>query len=305
MKKLFLSTGIILAFIFPEWSSGAGSSAFQFLRIQPGARASAIGGAYVSLADDGYSLYWNPAGLGRINETRLSFSHMFYLENLNYNFVSYTEPMGKFGVFSLGFTGLFSDKIGKTLEDEYGYIIETDETYDTREAAFKLGWGKSVNEHLNVGITGKIISQRIEQKTATGIGLDMGGKYYFTDRVIIGAGIQNIGPSVRGSNLPLNFKLGVHWLMPDYGPRAVKDLIVGTEINQPRDGKLNFGFGFERTIYDVVLLRAGYNSRAQTGGLTGLRAGLGIKWPRFKVDYSFAPYQNLGNTHQFSTGLTF
>ena len=41
-----------------------GGDAYPFLKIGVGAKAMGMGGAFVSLADDGTAPYWNPAGLG-------------------------------------------------------------------------------------------------------------------------------------------------------------------------------------------------------------------------------------------------
>ena len=40
------------------------NAAVLYLRIAPGARAAAMGEAYVAIADDATSTHWNPAGLG-------------------------------------------------------------------------------------------------------------------------------------------------------------------------------------------------------------------------------------------------
>lgn len=44
-----------------------------------GSRAIAMGGAFRALADDGTSMYWNPAGLGFTNETNISLGGSFFL----------------------------------------------------------------------------------------------------------------------------------------------------------------------------------------------------------------------------------
>ncbi|MFA6439483.1 MAG: hypothetical protein WCX28_09260, partial [Bacteriovoracaceae bacterium] len=43
--------------------SKAGTTSASFLSISQGTRATAMGGAFVAVADDQNSLYWNPAGL--------------------------------------------------------------------------------------------------------------------------------------------------------------------------------------------------------------------------------------------------
>ena len=44
-------------------AGGVGTTSANFLKIDVGARAAAMGGAFTALADDGSSLYWNPAGI--------------------------------------------------------------------------------------------------------------------------------------------------------------------------------------------------------------------------------------------------
>ena len=39
----------------------------QFLKIAVGARAAAMGGAFVAVSDDATALFWNAAGIARIN----------------------------------------------------------------------------------------------------------------------------------------------------------------------------------------------------------------------------------------------
>ena len=51
--------------------SRRGTSAGAMLEIAVGARAEALGGAFVATADDPSALYWNPAGM--MNITKLSF----------------------------------------------------------------------------------------------------------------------------------------------------------------------------------------------------------------------------------------
>jgi hypothetical protein len=68
MKKI--STIIIILLLLVTHSFAAskvGTTAAQFLKIGVGSRAVGMGGAFVAVADDITSLYWNPGGLGRLN----------------------------------------------------------------------------------------------------------------------------------------------------------------------------------------------------------------------------------------------
>ncbi|MCK7521899.1 MAG: hypothetical protein MZV64_31575 [Ignavibacteriales bacterium] len=79
----------------------AGISAFQFLKIGVGARGVAMGEAYVAVANDASSLFWNPAGLAQMTENQV--------------FVQRTRSMWRISAMSISglsyhFTG--SDALG-------------------------------------------------------------------------------------------------------------------------------------------------------------------------------------------------
>ncbi|MBI3565954.1 MAG: hypothetical protein HY079_12210, partial [Elusimicrobia bacterium] len=49
----------------------------------------------------------------------------------------------------------------------------------------------------------------------------------------------------------------------------------------------------------------GHGSDQLQSKLVGLGAGLGLKFGRFKLDYAFQPYGDLGNTHRVTLGARF
>jgi len=53
----------------------------------------------------------------------------------------------------------------------------------------------------------------------------------------------------------------------------------------------------------AVALRAGYRTGRDVG--LGWTAGLGFKTGTFGLDYAYAPYGDLGNTHRISLGIGF
>ena len=63
----------------------------QFLKINVGARAEGMGGAFVGVADDATALYWNAAGIARIesNKSELSLNHANWPSELSFDQVGY------------------------------------------------------------------------------------------------------------------------------------------------------------------------------------------------------------------------
>src|SRR5258706_16240847 len=63
----------------------------QFLKIGVGARAAAMGGAFVGVADDASSRFWNAAGIARIDpeKSELSLNHANCPAEMSFDQVGY------------------------------------------------------------------------------------------------------------------------------------------------------------------------------------------------------------------------
>ena len=95
----YLITIILLVFSFSEikpqlfpvlGGQRAGISTAQFLKIGVGGRASAMGDAFVAVANDVSALYWNPAGLTQFQDNQIIFSHNEWVVDLSLIHIS--EP---------------------------------------------------------------------------------------------------------------------------------------------------------------------------------------------------------------------
>ncbi|MGH1364520.1 MAG: OmpP1/FadL family transporter [Calditrichia bacterium] len=162
-----------------------------------GARAEAMGGAYVGLADDYSALYWNPAGLASVKKsqffgevTHLNFQNeVSFAEQLSDNSQNYTRlrtlgfalplPVRR-GSFVLGIgynrvkdldntflaagntsedNGLEIDLDG-TVFDFSGQEVQQTEQIDEEGGLdqWSLGFGMKVSPNASVGVTASVIS---------------------------------------------------------------------------------------------------------------------------------------------------
>src|SRR5262245_48859985 len=64
-----------------------GTVGVQFLKIGVGARAAAMGEAFTPVADDATALYWNPAGIARIEGNQVSLNHASWPADIGHEFV--------------------------------------------------------------------------------------------------------------------------------------------------------------------------------------------------------------------------
>ena len=91
MRRIIAACGL-LGLLIPGLAGAAaifekvGTFDGQFLKIDVGARAAGMGGAFVAVADDASSLYWNAAGIARIesNKSELSLNHASWPSEMSF-----------------------------------------------------------------------------------------------------------------------------------------------------------------------------------------------------------------------------
>ena len=96
MRRI-LAVLVILGALCPRSSEAAsifekvGTFDGQFLKIGVGARAAAMGGAFVGVADDASSLFWNAAGIARIDpdKSQISLNHANWPAELSFDQIGY------------------------------------------------------------------------------------------------------------------------------------------------------------------------------------------------------------------------
>ena len=94
----------------------AGISTAQFLKIGVGGRASALGDAFVAVANDASALYWNPAGLVQFQENQVMFSHNSWVVDINHEFIGAVYHLDETNSFGLSVTSLTMQDMKVTTE---------------------------------------------------------------------------------------------------------------------------------------------------------------------------------------------
>ena len=301
------------------FGSNTSSSVFTFLRIGEGARPVAMGEAFTTMVDDVNSIYWNPAGLGRITHQEITASYLSHIVDINSGYFGYVLPMSTGGL-GLGIVYLDYGKIEETTGEEptgegLGY-------YRPSDIAMIVSYGAKVSNKLNLGISVKGIYEKIQDYTANGVAIDLGTLYKLPIKdSTFGFTVKNLGLQTKAfieekHNLPLVFDVGLGYNMfsksltpKNFGSRG-KSLKLGLDLSIPQDGDFNVNIGGEYNWRGLVFLRMGYRSMGEdlkTGSdkdsLTGLSAGLGLNMKSYQLDYAFVPFNELGDTHRVSLGM--
>lgn len=136
MKRIFNK---FLVIIFILFSVGVGNSlseeskyAGSFLELGIGARAMAMGGAFVSVANDGSAFYWNPAGVATLRQQELSGMYASLFKSLStHHHIGYSRPLYGGAAVSLNWIRLSVTDIP---------------WYDVSPEVLKLGYSNRVND---------------------------------------------------------------------------------------------------------------------------------------------------------------
>ena len=296
LVSAFLAVSIsMLVVAAPRQARAAGETGFVFLKIGVGARAMGMGSAFVALADDPTSVYWNPAGLASIEKTQVTVMHNEWILDFRQEFVAVGTQLGP-GTLGIGFAGFYTEELERrsdtgVLEGHYG----------ANDIAFTGAYGLRLAPGLDAGVGLRYLRGMIDQIDATTIAGDLGAKYRVSDTgLTLGASVANIGGDAKFEAeefpIPLTWRLGGAWSKNVEALRG--RATVSAEYRQAREDDGKFHLGGEYAYRDRLALRA--------GGAFGyddqdLSFGLGLMKDWFRFDYALVPFSSdLGSTHLFS-----
>ena len=317
--------------------SKVGTSAASFLEISVGAIATGMGGAYVSRANDATALYWNPAGIAKLDKYEADVVHTQWLADTKLDFGALVLPLGNFGTLGFSYTSLsMSDMKVRTVEQPEG----TGEYFSAGDLAFGLSYSRKLFDRFSIGFTAKYIQEKIWHMSSVAFAMDIGTEFR-TDLfggMVIGASISNFGtpmklqgidtrtyssvdPSQLGTNdqvpysidldswsLPLLFRIGV-------STNAINTddyrWTVAVDALHPSDNYESLNVGTEFAYKELLFFRGGYQSLFLKDGEGGLSFGVGLKFKMLfsdnvvRVDYGYRNFGRLPGINVFSVGVNF
>ncbi|HUU26580.1 MAG TPA: PorV/PorQ family protein [archaeon] len=189
----------------PEAKSFVGVRAAEFLTIPVGARGIALGSAYSAICEGVSSIWWNPAGLGFLEDREAMVTVVDYTLDLTYTYGAFAMPVGDGRVSVGAFFGYLDipDMKITTINSPLG----TGRTFNAYD--FQMGGSLAYNlsDRFTGGISLKYVHQDVFNNIAgNAFAIDAGGIYHteLMDREIKFAfAIQNLGSNItmRGPNM--------------------------------------------------------------------------------------------------------
>lgn len=301
--------------------SSAGTSGAQFMKIGQGsARAQALGGAYVALAEGSDAMTWNPAGLAATQQREFAFSYLRYVQGLDSPvYIGYAQPMGRttWG----GNFGYVSDNLGNGDVRDGNGVPQQSSNVNIRDGYGAIGLARSFwYEKLFLGASIRGISENIAGSGHSTLAMDFGAILKPTNSLSLGFAVQNFGASA--ADVARVTRGGAALRLNDF-------VTLSGELSQATDSGAQIAMGAEFQLPEEYLdigqltMRMGYKNvdsygQSFDGTLKSLRVdqtsgisfGFGVYTSQafgygLSLDYAFVPYGALGTVDQISFKVKF
>ncbi len=315
---------VVYAQVLPAFGdSRTGTTGFQFLKIAPDARASGMGGSVIATVDDASALYWNPAGMTKVDTQKihLQLGHTEYFAGIGFEYLGMVNRLSETTFLGLSLYGMNSGDMPVTTEF---HPFGTGQTFRALDMAAALSLGRVLTDNFSFGITTKFIRESIADIHTHAFVFDFGFQYDVGLRdTRFAVNVSNFGfnaqpqgslPVLRldGGDtivefekiaIPAVFALGFAW-------DAVKQedhlLTLATQLNHPTDNNETIGFGAEYSWRSLLYVRTGYQFGVDEKGAPAFGFGLRLKrnFGILNFDYGFNHKSRLGGIHRITVGMS-
>jgi len=319
MKNLGFVILLLLAFTVQQGDAQqVGTTCFQFLKINPDVRSTAMGDALASTSQYSIAMFGNPAALADAARLDVTLSRTEWFFDTSINAVAASYQLGGWG--TIGVHAMMVDMgdieettVGALGFDEQGNYVPglTGRTLQPSSMALGVSFARYLTDKFSFGVTAKFLNEDLVASSASGAAFDIGLRYNTGFRtIVLSAVMKNFGPNIKFEKedfpLPQTMMLGVstELLSSENGllfnlPK--QKLLLAFNMAQPRDYDQQYHAGLEYSFMEKFYLRAGYKINFDEEGLC---YGAGLAWSIFRLDYSFNSFGDyLEDVHRFSFGL--
>ncbi len=333
MRKLILNTVILLLLLISNSygqlersTSKVGTTAATFLKINAGARAIGMAGAFVAMENDIYSIYYNPAGLSRITGTgSAAFNHANWLADMSYDFAALSLNLGDIGSMALSLISFSvpEEKV-RTFDNPEG----DGRYWDASSLALGVSYARNLTDNFSIGFNFKYIRDQVWDMSASSFAIDAGTMYTTPfNGLRIGASISNFGtkmklegrntyfnvdpnnnPNSGPNNIPAEYRLSYYDIPLSFRVGLAMEVIksqlltltTSVDAVHPNDNTEYLNLGLELNFNNYFFARTGYKSLFLRDSEQSLTFGFGLNYPVFNdiglsLNYGFADYGRLKN----------
>ncbi len=306
--------------VLASGADAANKYAGEFLTHGVGARALGMGSAFVAVADDVTSGYWNPAGIADADARSVHLMHSeTFGDVVNYDTGAYVHPLSVDAALAVTVVRLAVDDIPFTedfiSDEERVYYDESLIRWESdSEMAALITYARRPSERLRLGGNLKLIRKSIGNYSCYGLGFDLGAKYDVTGSTTLGINVQDatttflVWDTKERERIMPTVKVGVAYSTPISSMDGVVTAAADADVrfeNRLMADEYHMGsisadshYGVEFLYRDMVGVRAGL-------AMGQLTAGAGLSLAGFTVDYAFGKHEYLDSSHRVSASYGF
>jgi len=315
-SKYSILFSLVSALILPVGSIQAQTQSVGFaaevLNIGAGARPLAMGRAFVGAANDATAAYWNPAGLGLVDDVQITTMHAAQFDLQSYDFVNIAFKTPSAGSYAMSYIRLGADFFATT-----DGVTGSNALYAENVALLSGGW--KLDKQIAVGGTIKLLKTDGGTSSAFGYGADVGVLFRPMKQLSVGLAVKDFfGTRVQWQNtlsspnqtLHPNAVLGLSYIQ-ELGkrepagsspvPMSTLSFNFDADILYVDKGLNNYRLGFEYWYRQFVAVRGGLQTQGfqfDSDHFTP-SVGVGLWAYLFEIDYAFVNTP-LGGIHYVS-----
>jgi len=329
MKKLNLLIILILCLLIGAGPANAvikklAQTGLQFLKVDMSARAAAMGGSYIMVGYDASGMFYNPAGLAKMQKKYDVFASMTqWIADIKYTAAGAAVNLGNWGTVGVSFvtSDYGDDIIGTMVATSVKGFVETG-NLTTSAYAIGLSYARSLTDKFSIGGQIKYCHQQLGSNILTaggskvdnvvnGLAYDIGTIFYPGLKSLrFGMAVRNYSPTFKyrqeAFQLPMNFIIGTAMDILDVMGEHKNPLILSFDYHHPRDFTERMHVGAEYTLFDILSLRAGYKFNYDEESVT---AGVGVQkeFSGLKVNlgYAYGSFGEFDMVNRIEVGLSF
>ena len=296
-KKLYRS--FLLSAVLLLLCTAGALAGGSYIDLQMGPRPQAMGGAFVAVADDVNSAYWNPAGIVQVEDAVIGFMHTnpFNVSEVSLDYIAFVHPTAL--SFINGGVGLSYQRLSAQLEE-----LKDKNVNEWVDSMYTLSLGGRLLKRLFYGVNFKSInietSPGVGESTA-GEALDLGLLYQFDDHYSLGLMMRNLSGKLTDETIAPEKRIGIAGRFWDNKVILAIDASHKQEI-KGQEELWQFHWGAEVQVTDNIAVRAGFDRDYFTGGI-GIHFDMGGLMKGASLDYSYTSNEELEYTNRFALAV--
>jgi hypothetical protein len=307
-------------------SDATGGYGGSFYQVPLGSRATALGGAYTSLANDGAGPLYNPAGISMLRKKLFSTSYRAMQLDRTHGYLTGFVPIR--GEAVLGGTYVYSSSGSVEGRDSDGDVTGQDFSFTNHDIG--IVFAKRFEDYLSMGVRMSYQYARFVEMSAASVNIDLGfmlyinelmgrekGALYPVQDIQVGLALRHLDSKYKWNNekyllkyvsayevgndqidnVPLEIGLGAS------GKFLEKRLLVALDATSVQHQSAQIAAGAEFQLSPQLALRAGFGKNSFAAG-SGYSFVFGNR--TLSIDYAFsAATVDEGSEHLFSIEVQF